>query len=102
VGTQVGVTPVIRLYPAARLSSSFAELGVGANCIVPSYRTDHKRFSTEFNFGDVFAIGRQFGERRQHEPALRVEHFSNAASSTPTAARTSYNYVMHVDRGHPI
>jgi lipid A 3-O-deacylase len=81
--TQVDVTPVIRLQPAARFSCWFAELGVGANYIIPLYRTDHKRFSTEFNFGDHFAIGRQFGERRQHELALRVEHFSNAGIEHP-------------------
>jgi len=81
--TQVDVTPVIRLQPAARFSSWFAELGVGVNYIIPLYRTDHKRFSTEFNFGDHFAIGRQFGERRRHELALRMEHFSNAGIEHP-------------------
>jgi hypothetical protein len=97
--TKVDVTPVIRLYPAARFRSWFAELGVGANYIAPLYRTDHKRFSTEFNFGDVFTIGRQFGEHRQHELILRVEHFPMRASSTPTPAITSYNYAMHIDCG---
>jgi lipid A 3-O-deacylase len=81
--TQIGLTPVIRLQPSGREHDWFAELGVGANYIVPLYQTDHKRFSTEFNFGDHLAIGRQFGERRQHELALRVEHFSNAGIAHP-------------------
>jgi lipid A 3-O-deacylase len=81
--TQVGVTPVIRLQPTGRFSRWFAELGVGANYIIPLYQTDHKRFSTEFNFGDDIAIGRQFGERRRHELVLRVQHFSNAGIEHP-------------------
>lgn len=81
--TQIGLTPVIRLQLSGHERDWFAELGVGANYIVPLYQTDHKRFSTEFNFGDHFAIGRQFGEGRQHELALRVEHFSNAGIAHP-------------------
>jgi lipid A 3-O-deacylase len=81
--TQIGLTPVIRLRPSGHEQDWFAELGVGANYIIPLYRTDHKRFSTEFNFGDHVAIGRQFGERRRHELALRVEHFSNAGIAHP-------------------
>jgi lipid A 3-O-deacylase len=81
--TQIGLTPVIRLQPSGHEHDWFAELGVGANYIVPLYRTDHKRFSTEFNFGDHLAIGRQFGGRRQHELAVRVEHFSNAGIAHP-------------------
>jgi lipid A 3-O-deacylase len=81
--TQVGLTPVIRLQPAGAMSHWFAEIGVGANYIVPLYRTGHKRFSTEFNFGDHFGVGRQFGERRQHELMVRVQHFSNAGIDHP-------------------
>jgi lipid A 3-O-deacylase len=81
--TQIGLTPVIRLRPSGNAHDWFAELGVGANYIVPLYRTDHKRFSTEFNFGDHLSIGRQFGGHRQHELALRVEHFSNAGIAHP-------------------
>lgn len=81
--TQIGLTPVIRLQPSGFGHDWFAELGVGANYIIPLYKADHKRFSTEFNFGDHLAIGRQFGERRQHELALRVEHFSNAGIAHP-------------------
>jgi lipid A 3-O-deacylase len=81
--TQLGLTPVIRLRPSGHARDWFAELGVGANYIVPLYKTDHKRFSTEFNFGDHIAIGRQFGGRRQHEVAVRVEHFSNAGIAHP-------------------
>jgi lipid A 3-O-deacylase len=81
--TQIGMTPVIRLQPSGRTDRWFAEIGVGANYIVPLYQTGHKRFSTEFNFGDHFGIGRQFGQHRQHELMLRMQHFSNAGIEHP-------------------
>ena len=85
--TQVGLTPVIRLQPSGAFSHWFAELGVGANYIVPLYRTGNKRFSTEFNFGDHFGVGHQFGERRQHELTMRVQHFSNAGIKRPNPGK---------------
>ena len=81
--TQIGMTPVIRLQPSGRTDRWFAEIGVGANYIVPLYQTNYKRFSTEFNFGDHFGIGRQFGQYRQHELMLRMQHFSNAGIAHP-------------------
>jgi lipid A 3-O-deacylase len=77
--TQISATPTLRFYPSG-MSSWFAEVGVGANYIVPLFRSGHKRFSTEFNFGDHAAIGRAFG---RSEVSLRIEHFSNAGISHP-------------------
>ena len=94
--TQVGLTPVLRWRPAGSLSDWFAEIGVGANYILPLYRSGPKRFSTEFNFGDHVAIGRDFGNRDQHEVALRAEHFSNAGIAHPNPgenfAQLRYSY----------
>jgi lipid A 3-O-deacylase len=94
--TQVGLTPVLRWRPAGSLSDWFAEIGVGANYILPLYRSGSKRFSTEFNFGDHVAIGRDFGRRGQHEVALRAEHFSNAGIAHPNPgenfAQLRYSY----------
>jgi len=42
-----------------------------------------KRFGSKFNFGDHAAIGLQLGKSRQHEVALRIEHFSNAGIEHP-------------------
>jgi hypothetical protein len=81
--TQIGVTPVLRLQPSDPGSRWFAEIGVGANYIVPLYQTDHKQFSTKFNFGDHLGIGRQCGQQRKHEFTLRVQHFSNAGIDHP-------------------
>lgn len=84
--TQVGITPVVRLQSLADDSwvrHWFAEIGIGANVILPIYQSEEKRFSTTFNFGDHFAIGRQFGTRQQHELALRIQHFSNGGIDHP-------------------
>jgi lipid A 3-O-deacylase len=80
--TQLSVTPVLRIQPT-RLPRYFLEIGVGANYIVPVFESGHKRFSTEFNFGDHAAIGRRFGTRHPTELAVRVEHFSNAGIQHP-------------------
>jgi len=77
--TQIGATPVLRFYPSFA-SQWFAEIGVGPNYIVPLFRSGKKRFSTEFNFGDHFAVGRRFGTS---EVSLRLEHFSNAGIDHP-------------------
>ena len=94
--TQVGLTPVLRLRPAGAAANWFAEIGVGVNYILPLYRSGTKRFSTEFNFGDHVAIGRDFGSRRQHEVAVRAEHFSNAGIAHPNPgenfAQLRYSY----------
>jgi len=80
--TQVGVTPVLRLFPG-RESLWFGEIGIGANYISPLYRTDGKHFSTEFNFGDHAAVGRVIGDHRQGSVALRLQHFSNGGIDEP-------------------
>ncbi len=81
--TQLGVTPVLRWQPRAWGEAWFVEAGIGANVLLPVYRSRDKRFSTAFNFGDHLAIGRRFGVDRQHELALRVQHFSNAGIKDP-------------------
>jgi len=81
--TQIGITPVIRLQPVGGAHQWFTEIGVGANYIVPLYQTERKRFSTEFNFGDHFGVGRHFGQHDEHELVLRVQHFSNAGIEHP-------------------
>tara|TARA_B100001105_G_scaffold251779_3_gene242189 strand:- start:22243 stop:22617 length:375 start_codon:yes stop_codon:yes gene_type:complete len=76
----------LALKPAARWGFGhgwFVEAGVGRNFVAPRYRAGHRRFSTRLNFGDHIALGLRFGERRQHELQLRVEHFSNAGLRKP-------------------
>lgn len=80
--TQIGVTPVVRLYPSWA-EDWFAELGIGLNMITPHYASGGRRFSSKFNFGDHIAIGRRFGPNSTHEIALRLQHFSNAGIDHP-------------------
>ncbi|HSI57915.1 MAG TPA: acyloxyacyl hydrolase [Ideonella sp.] len=80
--TQLGITPVLRLSPAGG-GGWFVEGGIGVNLLLPIFRAKDKRFSTVFNFGDHLAVGRRFGERGEHEVALRVQHFSNGGIKKP-------------------
>lgn len=81
--TQVGLTPVVRFRPSGAARNWFGEIGIGANVILPIFRSEEKRFSTEFNFGDHLAVGRQFGKQGRQEIALRLQHFSNGGIDHP-------------------
>jgi lipid A 3-O-deacylase len=96
--TQVGVTPVLRLFPNAGDGRWFTEIGIGANNISPRYVTDRKTFSTQFNFGDHGAVGRILDNEGRSSIALRYQHFSNAGIDSPnpgenfTQLRFSYQF----------
>jgi hypothetical protein len=82
--TQVGLTPLWRQdLPRSTHRQWFVEFGTGINLIGPLYKTVEKRFSTSLNFGTQLAVGVAFGERREHELSLRLEHFSNAGLRSP-------------------
>lgn len=81
--TQLGVTPVLRWARGAGGPGWFAEAGIGANLVLPRYRSGDKAFSTRFNFGDHLGIGRQFGTGGRHELSLRFQHFSNGGLRQP-------------------
>jgi hypothetical protein len=81
--TQLGLTPVLRLYPEHWAAGWFLEGGIGANLLLPVYQNADKSFSTTFNFGDHLGIGRRFGRDFKHEWVLRIQHFSNAGIKHP-------------------
>jgi lipid A 3-O-deacylase len=81
--TQVSITPLLRWHPGGDNQHRFLEGGIGVNVLMPIYRSRDKRFSTAFNFGDHLAMGLRFGETKQHELALRLQHFSNAGIKHP-------------------
>ncbi len=64
--------------------------GIGLTLMSRIYRTDDRRFATRFNFGDHLALGFDFGAQREHDLALRLEHFSNGGIKHPNPARTSF------------
>ena len=81
--TQIGITPVLRLWPHAWDRGWFLEAGIGANAITPHYDNRGKRFSSVFQFGDSLGVGRRFGASMEHEVTLRAEHFSHCGVRHP-------------------
>jgi lipid A 3-O-deacylase len=79
--TQLGITPVLRQHFGS--SGLFAEVGIGANYILPLYQSGTKRFSTQFNFGDHIAVGGRLGRDNKEEVSLRFQHYSNAGIDHP-------------------
>jgi lipid A 3-O-deacylase len=81
--TQLGVTPVLRWSFGGEGRRWFVEGGIGADFLLPVYRSKEKRFSTAFNFGDHLGVGFPFGEGERHEVVLRFQHFSNGGIKRP-------------------
>ena len=81
--TQLSFTPTLRWRPGNGASPWFIEGAIGVTLVAPIYRNGNTRFSTKFNFADHLAVGRNFGARRQHELALRLEHVSNGGIKEP-------------------
>lgn len=78
---QLGATPVLRWKAPER--QWYLEAGIGGNLLLPIYRRSDKRFSTAFNFGSHLAIGLLGGEQLNHDPSLRLQHYSNAGICRP-------------------
>lgn len=95
--TQIGITPVLRVQPRAWKSGWYVEGDIGVNLIAPICHSRDKRFSTTFNFGDHLAVGLQFCERKQHEIALRLQHFSNGGIREPNPGENfvQIRYLRH-------
>lgn len=88
--TQLGITPALRIHPPWLSRNWFVDIGVGANVILPIYRSKDKRFSTEFNFGDHIGLGWRPGESLKQEVVLRLQHFSNAGIDHPNPGENFY------------
>lgn len=80
---QVGIVPTFRYRWNDGTSPWFVEAGIGVSWTTTLYQTQHKRFSTTFNFADHVGFGWNFGPSREHELSLRLEHFSNAGIKHP-------------------
>lgn len=80
---QLSLIPGIRYRFDEGKSPWFVDGGLGATLMSRKYETNQRKFSTTFNFGTHLAIGRTFGDRRQHEISVRAEHFSNAGIKKP-------------------
>jgi hypothetical protein len=80
--TQAGIAPVLRYWWGSGRSGWFGEAGLGANVVVPIYRTRDKRFSTTFNFSEHLGAGYRSADGAG-EWSLRVQHFSNGGIEKP-------------------
>lgn len=81
--SQFAVTPALRWRPSGDASLWFVEAGIGLSLTSSYYETNNKRFSTRFNFGTHLGLGRNFGNHREQEISVRIQHFSNAGLKQP-------------------
>jgi lipid A 3-O-deacylase len=96
---QIGAVPTFRYGSDAASQPWFLELGVGLTATTTLYETRAKRFSTSFNFADHVAAGVALGKTRQHEVALRLQHFSNAGIKHPNPGENFWE-IRYVHRFH--
>ncbi|HZY17414.1 MAG TPA: acyloxyacyl hydrolase [Ramlibacter sp.] len=80
---QLGLVPLLRLRPGEGRSPWFFEAGIGVSYTDDVFVTPDKTFSTRWNFSDNLGFGRSFGQQRQHEVSLRLQHTSNAGIRKP-------------------
>jgi lipid A 3-O-deacylase len=80
---QLVVRPTFRFRTDNGASPWFWEAAIGLTVNDRHYENEDMRFSTRWNFADHIAVGRNFGDARQHELALRLEHYSNAGIRKP-------------------
>jgi len=81
--TQLGIIATWRYRFDEGRSPWFADAGIGATVTNQIYRTTDREFSTAFQFTEVLALGRSFGERGEHELSVRLQHFSNGGIKKP-------------------
>lgn len=95
--TVIGVSPTLRLYADQGRLAWFVEGAIGASYADRLYATDRKAFSTRFNFASHVGVGLHWGERRQHELVLRLQHVSNADIKKPNPGEdfVQLRYALH-------
>lgn len=79
----LGLTPTFRWTPHEGRSPWFFQGGIGITLTDHLYRNDQEAFSTAFNFATHLGVGLRFGQDRQQEVMLRVQHISNASIKHP-------------------
>lgn len=79
----LGLTPTVRWTPDEGRSAWFFQAGVGVTLTDHLYETVDKTMSTSFNFASHLGVGVRFGQARQQEVMLRVQHISNASIKHP-------------------
>lgn len=88
--TLLAVVPMFRWRGNGGRSPWYFEAGIGLMYVDPLFRTAYKRFPTHVNFADTLGLGRDFGERGQHELGLRVSHYSDAGIKRPNPGQNIF------------
>jgi hypothetical protein len=78
---QFALVPLLRYTPGEGRSAWFVEAGIGLSLHRRHYEAEGIRMSTRWNFLDVLAVGRHFGDA--DEVSLRAVHVSNAGIRKP-------------------
>ena len=93
----LGLTPTLRWTPDGGASPWFFQGGIGVTLSSHLYHTSERQFSTAFNFATHIGAGLRWGEQRQHEVLLSLQHISNASIKSPNPGRNLVHlrYALH-------
>lgn len=80
----IGLTPVFRLERARRLTYvPYVEAAIGFHILSERRINSHRRFSTQFQYGDHLGAGVRYGDRYRYDLSLRLQHVSNGGLKRP-------------------
>lgn len=82
--TDIGVTPVFRLERSFGPDWwPYLEAAIGFHSVSDIRINSRRIFSTRFQYGDHIGAGLRFGERRQFDVGVRLQHLSNGGLRHP-------------------
>ncbi|MEQ1601426.1 MAG: acyloxyacyl hydrolase [Methylophilaceae bacterium] len=80
----IGLTPTLRLQKNGFGNFiPYAEIGIGFHGLTSTNITQHRQFSTNFQFGDHVGAGLRFGEGSKYDLSYRYQHLSNLSIESP-------------------
>jgi len=78
-----GAGAALRWHANGGNSPWFMEAGTGLNLASRHYIRDGRKFGTRYNFASHIGAGYLFGQHREHEISLRLQHTSNGGIKRP-------------------
>ncbi len=83
------ITPVLRLeHPLSNGVTPYVEMGLGAHLLSHVHINHERTFSTAYQFGEFVGTGVRFGERKEYEVGVILQHDSNASIKRPNNGLT--------------
>jgi Lipid A 3-O-deacylase (PagL) len=87
--TDVGFTPVLRLYtPEIFQLAPYVETGIGVHVISPTHFNGTRDMSTAFQFGEFLEGGVLLGSKKQFGVGYFIQHISNGKIKQPNDGYT--------------